>query len=281
MLGNPTMQTQARREVLMQNQRTKPTDSGSPSQESLYQMMLLQQQQDASFRLRLGGNLHGHPSLSGLRDFALSSSFGYSPMVPNAIDYSRQQLLQSIIAAEEQQLQQRRFAMQEQLVRQREQLAMQQYAQGESSLFSDMHQAYPQDLSKSNILVSADEFNERKRSYEESLSVEPVKREEHPEVKDSPKPASMPSQEAKEEEKGVQAHTPPAPKRSKPAPKKKAKKSAKPEDVTPASSEPKKDTKWLLMLEELKEYKAVHGNCIVPRGFSPNPRLASWVAEQR
>jgi hypothetical protein len=43
----------------------------------------------------------------------------------------------------------------------------------------------------------------------------------------------------------------------------------------------KKDTKWLVTLEELKKYKQVHGDCIVPRGYALNPRLASWVAEQR
>jgi hypothetical protein len=32
---------------------------------------------------------------------------------------------------------------------------------------------------------------------------------------------------------------------------------------------------------ELLVYKARYGNCVVPRGFAPNPRLASWVAEQR
>jgi hypothetical protein len=43
----------------------------------------------------------------------------------------------------------------------------------------------------------------------------------------------------------------------------------------------KKDSKWLETLEQLKRYKAEHGDCIVPRGYSSNPRLASWVAEQR
>ena len=43
----------------------------------------------------------------------------------------------------------------------------------------------------------------------------------------------------------------------------------------------KKDTKWLATLEQLKEYKREHGDCIVPRGYTLNPRLASWVAEQR
>ena len=60
------------------------------------------------------------------------------------------------------------------------------------------------------------------------------------------------------------------------------------ESSTPASSaknasvvSAKKDTKWLSSLEKLKEYKKVHGDCIVPRGFAQDPRLASWVAEQR
>jgi hypothetical protein len=43
----------------------------------------------------------------------------------------------------------------------------------------------------------------------------------------------------------------------------------------------KKDSKWLSTLEELNEYKQIHGDCIVPRGYAENPRLASWVAEQR
>jgi hypothetical protein len=43
----------------------------------------------------------------------------------------------------------------------------------------------------------------------------------------------------------------------------------------------KKDTKWLVTLGELKKYRQAHGDCIVPRGYALNPRLASWVAEQR
>lgn len=43
----------------------------------------------------------------------------------------------------------------------------------------------------------------------------------------------------------------------------------------------KKSLKWYTMLEQLKQYKEEHGNCIVPRGFAPNSKLASWVAEQR
>jgi hypothetical protein len=43
----------------------------------------------------------------------------------------------------------------------------------------------------------------------------------------------------------------------------------------------KQDTKWLGTLGELKAYREAHGDCIVPRGYALNPRLASWVAEQR
>ena len=43
----------------------------------------------------------------------------------------------------------------------------------------------------------------------------------------------------------------------------------------------RKDTKWLTSLQELEKYKQEHGDCIVPRGYTLNPRLASWVAEQR
>jgi hypothetical protein len=59
------------------------------------------------------------------------------------------------------------------------------------------------------------------------------------------------------------------------APKKKKKEEKK---VTGPS---KKDVKWMDSLSQLVAYKEEHGDCIVPRGYSPNPRLASWVAEQR
>lgn len=41
------------------------------------------------------------------------------------------------------------------------------------------------------------------------------------------------------------------------------------------------DGKWMSTLDDLKAYKRDHGDCIVPRGYTKNPRLASWVAEQR
>jgi len=43
----------------------------------------------------------------------------------------------------------------------------------------------------------------------------------------------------------------------------------------------KKDTKWKASLAQLVEFRKEFGDCIVPRGYAPNPSLASWVAEQR
>lgn len=43
----------------------------------------------------------------------------------------------------------------------------------------------------------------------------------------------------------------------------------------------KRNNKWLASYEQLVAYKEKYGNCIVPRGYTPNSRLASWVAEQR
>jgi hypothetical protein len=56
------------------------------------------------------------------------------------------------------------------------------------------------------------------------------------------------------------------------------------EQAPPQTRKPRRkmDTKWIATLEELKAYKDLHGDCIVPRGYDlVNPRLASWVAEQR
>ena len=49
--------------------------------------------------------------------------------------------------------------------------------------------------------------------------------------------------------------------------------------VTPGGST--KNVRWLIMLEQLKEYKKSFGHTVVPRGYKANPKLASWVAEQR
>lgn len=38
---------------------------------------------------------------------------------------------------------------------------------------------------------------------------------------------------------------------------------------------------WFYRLQELIEYKAYHGDCIVPKKFESNPKLAKWVDVQR
>ena len=38
---------------------------------------------------------------------------------------------------------------------------------------------------------------------------------------------------------------------------------------------------WMQMFEELTEYKEKHGNCVVPRKYGSNPKLANWVNAQR
>jgi hypothetical protein len=93
---------------------------------------------------------------------------------------------------------------------------------------------------------------------------------------------------AKQHKAGAATETVPRPKpveKSSPVKKaplvKKASVKKAPKKSNPYVPKEKKDDKWLGMLQELKEYKETHGNCIVPRGYSPNPRLASWVAEQR
>jgi hypothetical protein len=51
--------------------------------------------------------------------------------------------------------------------------------------------------------------------------------------------------------------------------------------VSTPNRKPRKNSKWLASLGDLKKYKEENGNCIVPRGHATNPKLASWVAEQR
>jgi hypothetical protein len=38
---------------------------------------------------------------------------------------------------------------------------------------------------------------------------------------------------------------------------------------------------WDARLEELKEYQAAHGNCLVPQQYPENPQLGTWVSNQR
>ena len=41
------------------------------------------------------------------------------------------------------------------------------------------------------------------------------------------------------------------------------------------------EEQWERMLAALVEYKKTHGNCNVPAGWPPNPKLAAWVNTQR
>jgi Helicase associated domain len=38
---------------------------------------------------------------------------------------------------------------------------------------------------------------------------------------------------------------------------------------------------WNQRLQDLREYKAIHGNCLVPSRYPPNPELGIWVGTQR
>jgi hypothetical protein len=40
-------------------------------------------------------------------------------------------------------------------------------------------------------------------------------------------------------------------------------------------------TSWENRLRELAEYRKIHGHCNVPRGYSENTKLATWVSTQR
>lgn len=46
---------------------------------------------------------------------------------------------------------------------------------------------------------------------------------------------------------------------------------------TKAAKDPKVDSRWLISLNELRQYKRANGHTIVPRGYCENPKLASWV----
>eukprot|EP00978_Attheya_sp_CCMP212_P045945 scaffold367074_cov98-Attheya_sp.AAC.1 len=38
---------------------------------------------------------------------------------------------------------------------------------------------------------------------------------------------------------------------------------------------------WNMRYQELKEYQAEHGDCLVPSRYHPNPALGMWVRNQR
>ena len=41
------------------------------------------------------------------------------------------------------------------------------------------------------------------------------------------------------------------------------------------------DEGWMLMFEQLVEYKEEHGDCLVPRKYEINAKLSNWVCHQR
>lgn len=41
------------------------------------------------------------------------------------------------------------------------------------------------------------------------------------------------------------------------------------------------DAKWDKMYQRLITYKETHGNCLVPKGYPMDPKLANWVETQR
>ena len=42
-----------------------------------------------------------------------------------------------------------------------------------------------------------------------------------------------------------------------------------------------RDSVWSTRLEQLRQYKAQHGDCLVPAEYSHNPKLGRWVKQQR
>lgn len=48
-----------------------------------------------------------------------------------------------------------------------------------------------------------------------------------------------------------------------------------------ASAEKDFEGKWGERFEELRQYAEAHGDCLVPDGYTQNPKLARWVREQR
>ena len=42
-----------------------------------------------------------------------------------------------------------------------------------------------------------------------------------------------------------------------------------------------KEKKWMQMFKALQDYAEKYGNCIVPRGYDDNLKLATWVGLQR
>lgn len=53
-----------------------------------------------------------------------------------------------------------------------------------------------------------------------------------------------------------------------------------PSPVTVATAKKVHNEQWDAMFERLRGYKARHGNCLVPKRFSEDPKLGTWVETQ-
>jgi hypothetical protein len=107
----------------------------------------------------------------------------------------------------------------------------------------------------------------------ESLDHDPNSEAQHDPSKHQEEYNEEEEEEYNEEEEDYNAEAEEAPAPAAARSKKRVKK--------PRQPKKKQDTRWLSSYQELKDYKDEYGDCIVPRGFPLNPRLASWVAEQR
>jgi hypothetical protein len=262
--------------------------NGAHHPDPLYKLMLEQQSHHAA-------NLYQQPPLTASQppwDLLLGSSMSHTALGPTIADLSRRRLIQSIMIAgehqqQQQQQQQGMLSSHERMVLHQEVLRAQHQASFEEAVRQQMEYRRPRIAS---VLVP---LSGSKRSHEvhQEASHPPVPLEKRAYAVEETAPTAK--------KRKVAAATD-AVSRPKPAVKKASLKSAPAKKPTvkkaavkeaPVKKAPKKssvyvpkekkDDKWLGMLQELKEYKATHGNCIVPRGYSPNPRLASWVAEQR
>ena len=52
-------------------------------------------------------------------------------------------------------------------------------------------------------------------------------------------------------------------------------------DSSDKGSFKKDDEAWMQMFEQLMGYKEQHGDCLVPKRYEDNPKLANWVNTQR
>jgi hypothetical protein len=282
-----------------------PDDNPKADQEGLLRYLLQQQQQQQQQQqeIMLRTQYNGLPTAAGA---AVSTMLHNDPMglrnllldPPSLHLTSRAQLLQSLLAAEQREIQQRQLLLT---------LQGQWRAELPHTFTAPSDQTYgllAEAATLPSLSVSALSASLNSDAFARSSRLVDQVAREHLQVPTaatataagsttnmSPKKRSFEETQAfllPKDSSTIHSTTtashegPPLPSAaaSQPPPKKKpASKKAK--KVAAVPTERRKDTKWMTMLETLKQYKAEHGNCIVPRGYAPNPRLASWVAEQR